>query len=1014
MARPAGRVINNPAFALTPSLLAERPQLPVLVTAKVVAKYQNALDDITDDPEQYSTAELSEAHERLGIAQFHYGSWRESVANLAKALEHRRKLPVARSNVLMTLCIAVASFRMGDLEKAEKTLAPMPMFALKLNAPDLAVCSYGNLSLIYLQLGKTKDAVDNAKKGIDLARQMNSKSAGARSGQAASVDTYSEAGDESGTAPPVVLSLARILLTVYLKTNEFGKAEGVLSDYAFSERERLLLLLGIQFAAGRPKDVVRLLEELNALAAANDKEGALPGQGEEEEGGGESKSAAVDAAQPKSEQLHRLAPSELLASHVPFNRAAISTRRQDFAATRDLLQTMLECLEAYAAGADVEGLQDGEDSVEFFHNAPINETPPVRPMEQSLLPRVMQSHALAVRGELELLLENFSAGLAVQAGALLGGVEVDRESEVKAGDEENSLSAGPDDAASVLSKSDSVTVGSTTSKTPSAIASAAATQAANIALAARAKLYPPPSAGPPILESLRLSDGLVRAQATRAKLEQARALLSESTQMLLRSQFGRRNDKTGGPSFGATGEGSDAAPDVTPAPEAGAEAGAGEATSAAATAAVAAEAELAAEQAAAAAAEEEAGDGNSVASAASNSPDFDGETAAAVEGVGLLDTRLSHNRAALYISLLASMPNASRYGEVASLARQNLKKIYGISLSHRGTLGMNAGPKKGVDLTSKIYCPHKHDPLTLTASLMPLLAQGGRNETSLWLEWALASSGGFGLGSMGSAFSYPEFKRDASSKDGIVAPLLQSTNQFTKPNEVFLKEVKARIFEIETAMGNKFDGAESLYKPGDKECRVLLNALLAKVCFQLNLRRDCELAIETLEIITADMRHFTQNMDHTYVAIARRCRYDLEEWKIPSGSSPEGLANKLLALLGHAKTYLSSVEKTNDKLLLRDALKRLMNIYADFSSLPYPDVQPSGYTLGPGESYPPAPGDKDMLASFTAAEVNEKEKTDPLWLRRFGRAKAALLLERYKQVLRVDVLGGGRGASPEE
>ena len=98
MARPAGRVINNPAFALTPSLLAERPQLPVLVTAKVVGKYQNALDDITDDPEQYSTAELSEAHERLGIAQFHYGSWRESVANLAKALEHRRKLPVARSN----------------------------------------------------------------------------------------------------------------------------------------------------------------------------------------------------------------------------------------------------------------------------------------------------------------------------------------------------------------------------------------------------------------------------------------------------------------------------------------------------------------------------------------------------------------------------------------------------------------------------------------------------------------------------------------------------------------------------------------------------------------------------------------------------------------------------------------------------------------------------------------------------------------------------------------------------
>ena len=205
------------------------------------------------------------------------------------------------------------------------------------------------------------------------------------------------------------------------------------------------------------------------------------------------------------------------------------------------------------------------------------------------------------------------------------------------------------------------------------------------------------------------------------------------------------------------------------------------------------------------------------------------------------------------------------------------------------------------------------------------------------------------------------------------------------------------MYEVESALGNKFDGAESQYRPGDKESRVLLNALLAKVCFQLNMRRDCELAVETLEILTGDMRNFTQNLDYIYVAVARRCRYDLEEWKIPVGSSPEGLATKLLALLALAKNYLSAVEKTEDVLLLRDALKKLMNIFVDFSGIAYPDSQPAGSTIAPGETYPPTThGTKEMLAAYTTAEVAEKEKSDPIWLRRFGKARALQVLERYK------------------
>ena len=949
---PAG---TNSSFTIQPSTLVETPANPILVSSRVVAGLQNQLDDITDEPDKHSTVELSEAYERLGMAQFQFGSYRDSVVNLTKALEIRKKLPVSRTTVLMAIYIAIASFRMGDLDKAEKVLMPMPVVAVKLGAPDLAVPAFGNLALIYLQVGKFKDAVDASKKGIDVAMQQQQPKRKIGGG---SVDTYQTA-EEEEVSPPTVLSLARILLTVYLRMNEFVKAEGVLVDFVFPERERVLMQLGIKFASGRAKDVVRLMEELNSSAA---------------EGGGESKVEVEDGTiAPAAGTSSRAQASELLATHVTFNSAAMSTRRQDYDATLALIHTTLECLDDYSRNADVEGRQDGEDPWRFFEHAQINTTPAVRPVEQSLLPRVVQSHVLAIRGELELLMADFAApGFAVQAGALLGGLEVTRlpvEGQAEPNEGINEDTASVTSATGGVSAPTSVSMASvagggggsvgaasTTSKTPSVAAAAAA--AGNAALAARAKLYPAPLTGDPVLESLRAARGLDKLQAVRHSLEGAKATLTESTQLLLQSQFGHRNDVAFGGGAGGDDDGGG---------------------------------------------KEEDDEGEAKAKDDAKSAEGGDELAAVVESVGLMDTKMAHNRAALYCSLLWSLDSADRYAEVAKQARLNLKKYYGVALSQRGTLAIG-GVKKDVDKTSKIYCPTKHDPLTLIASVLPLLAHGGRNDISLWAQWALGSSGGFGFGVMGSAFSYPEFKRESATKDGpIAAPLLPSPNQMpNKPGETFLKEVKGRIYEVETGLGAKFDGAESQYRPGDKEARVLLNALLAKVCFQLNLRRDCELAVETLEILTADMRNFTQNLDYTYVALARRCRFDLDEWKIPSGSSPEGLATKLLALLGHAKNYLSAVEKTNDLYLLRDALKKNMNIYADFSVLPYPETQPTGFTLPPGETYPPPAGTKEMLAAFTSAEVADKEKSDPLWLRRFGRARSLQFLERYKAITSVD------------
>jgi hypothetical protein len=282
--------------------------------------------------------------------------------------------------------------------------------------------------------------------------------------------------------------------------------------------------------------------------------------------------------------------------------------------------------------------------------------------------------------------------------------------------------------------------------------------------------------------------------------------------------------------------------------------------------------------------------------------------------------------------------------------------------------------------------------------MLPLLAHSGRNDIALWVQWALTGTGGVGLGPMGAAFSYPDKgggKEDEKEK-GTPLQLFPTLNHVPKVNENFLREVKQRLTDVEGKMGNTFDGAESKYRAGDKESRVLVNALIAKVCFQLGLRRDCELAVETMEILTADMKHFTQNLDYVYVAIARRSRYDLEEMKVPAGSSAEGQAAKLLVLLGSAKNYLSAAEKTKDVHLLRDALKKAMNIYSDFSLLAYPDAPPKGHSETPGESWPPEMGTKEMLAAFTAAEVAEREKQDKIWLRRFGRIRAHQTLERIR------------------
>ena len=861
----------NGAFDVPPSILTAKAGPPVLLTRRVVSHFEGVIDDVTERGVASSTAELSEAYERLGLAQFYYGNYRGALSNLTKAWNVRKKLPFARNNIRIAIGLGVAYYRIGEIDKADRTLAPIPALAVKAGITDLAAIAYGNLSVVYLANMKLKEALESAKRGLDLALRQHQQTSEPKNASSSTCDSEVAVAESS----PLVLDVVRIIFTILIKSNEFAKADSLLSEYSFPEEERQLLQVGLFFASGKFKEAQQVLGEMKPAENETLLTGAL----------------------------------------VPFNQAVLNARSYQLPLTRHLLETTFKWLNRYFEIADVDGKQDG-DVLDLFFNAQINSIPPVRSFEQSLKPIAMLSHIVAIRAEIELLILPFSCGVALQSGALLAGLTIPTlqaegksgvVAEAKAEAEEGEGGEGKDVVPHHL------------------------------------------------LDQVRLALGARHMRERLGSQEKISLLLTESSQLMITSPFAQRNDD-----------------------------------------------------------ESESSKMQAVVSAATEEKNLeDGDESAAV---GLFDTLAASNRSTSCTAALDALDHADNYKRLAKLARMDLKKQYSIELSERGTKGAVGGAVAKTDLNSKVYCPTKHDAVSLTADLLPLMAHSGRNDIALWLQWAVMSSEGFGYGSMGSPFSFAKVatrkddeKRIASSSlsssssgpAGAPVALLPSSNDVPKSSEALLKEVKARIYEVEAAMGNKFDGAESLYKPGDKESRVLLNAVLAKICFQLNLRRDCELAVETMEILTSDMKHYSQNMDHLYIAMARRFRFDLEEWKIPGGSSAEGQAAKLQALLIYAKSYSSSADKTSDAMLQRDALKKLINIYSDFSNIQYPEHAPDAYkALGDGvtTTFPPPNGTREMLAAFTTAEINEKEKSDPIWLRQFGRVRALQTLERLRGI----------------
>lgn len=279
------------------------------------------------------------------------------------------------------------------------------------------------------------------------------------------------------------------------------------------------------------------------------------------------------------------------------------------------------------------------------------------------------------------------------------------------------------------------------------------------------------------------------------------------------------------------------------------------------------------------------------------------------------------------------------------------------------------------------YLSSKHDFSTVRNEVFLLVKRFTRNEVALWVQWSLCNTGGLGYGFMGI------ISPDTIPVEGIAVAGTGSTQIGLKVQESFLKEVRQRLVEVEYELSNAYD-KESSYSIGDKEVRILLLASLSKVSAQLNLRKETIEHVKAMEQLTASLqeinRYNMQCNDWYYIALAKRFRYDAEEWTLSTISSSEKKLEQLLVLLDVSKCYVDAADQCNDMHLRRDSLKKVINTYIDISNC-HTAIEVS-------------PGTEEKYRMFKEREMTEKEKSNGLWVKEFSRIRLKVYLNRYKDL----------------
>lgn len=266
--------------------------------------------------------------------------------------------------------------------------------------------------------------------------------------------------------------------------------------------------------------------------------------------------------------------------------------------------------------------------------------------------------------------------------------------------------------------------------------------------------------------------------------------------------------------------------------------------------------------------------------------------------------------------------------------------------------------------------------------------------------------------------------------------------------------MRTRLTKLEARLSTQFD-EESKYAMGDRERHLMVNAALAKINTQMNKRKEAIQCVEKMEAILTSLITVSDknavsmsamaalkgaasfpgmklaNYDPHYVALVKRFRLDFEDWDLPflPAPTPEKRVARLMVMLSVAKAYYAAAEQTKDIQMQRDSVKRLANLYIEISNSDLTEKKaekierkrekPKRYDDDDdGDERPVSNGVNDVaqqpqkgstaadesvgtllqLQALNEQEIEEKEKSDVAWVKKFGRLRAMQTVERLKDL----------------
>ena len=108
---------------------------------------------------------------------------------------------------------------------------------------------------------------------------------------------------------------------------------------------------------------------------------------------------------------------------------------------------------------------------------------------------------------------------------------------------------------------------------------------------------------------------------------------------------------------------------------------------------------------------------------------------------------------------------------------------------------------------------------------------------------------------------------------------------------------------------------------------------------------------------------------------------------IPQQANDKKLSRWCLDILPIAKAYVKYAAESTDINLKRDSLKRLLNTYLEIHNVPA--NSPDDIIVF---------GTVEKLESlFKASEIEQKEASDPSWMRQYARARARQVFIQLKE-----------------